>query len=231
MKTTLEELERLVPLAAKIKKGADFGDAVRMGSEAAKKAEPLPKRLGRLEPMLAALATAPRLRAGEIRELLQRVDAFGQEVSRANDPQALREVRFPLQRTEEAVGQLETALANAQRAEGEAIFGPVRQLGDALAAISDTAKEGRSLSSWAAKSAALAGRGILGPTELEELKAAAAEVPARLAALERLGIDEGVRRFLAAVAQGAATLASIDGKVLAWLQEKKAAERFQVRAR
>lgn len=231
MKATLEELERLVPLAAKIKKGADYGDAVRMGSEAARKAETLPKRLGRLEPTLAALAASPRLRCGEIRELLQRVDTSGLEVSLANDPQALREVRFPLQRTEEAIEQLEAALASAQRAEGEVAFGPVRQLGDALAAIADTARDGRSLSSWAAKWIALAGRGILDPAELEDLKAAVREVPAKLAALERLGIDESVRKFLAAVAQDKATLASIDAKVLSWLQEKNAAERFQVRAR
>ena len=224
----LQRLEQLVPLCESIRKGTEYRTALAQATSEVKKAATLPGRLESLEPALRVLRGTHQLPAGDLIPDLEKLEAAGKILEQCVNTDALKDARFSVTDVQEALQRLEMLVSRAWVARVKAELSPLERLGTVLAGIPDTKAAGIALQNWANRALAVSGSSAPTAQSVRQFAEAQAELPSRLKALGKIGIDTAIRAFLLAVAGGSATLASMTPEVLEWLRAKKAQSRFRI---
>jgi len=159
---------------------------------------------------------------------LAKLESAGRTLEQSVDADPLRDARFSVRAAQDAVQRIEALVSRAWKALVEAEFAPLQNLGAVLAGIPETKSVGSELRAWATRALTAVNAGTPTAESVGAFAKAKADVPARVAALGKLGIDAAVTAFLLEVAGGGATLENVTPKVLEWLQAKKAQSRFHV---
>jgi hypothetical protein len=225
----LQRLEQLVPLCAQIRQGTEYGAALAQAAGEVRKVAALPDRLESLEPALRVLQGTQHLPVDDLLPDLKKLEAAGRSLEKSVNAEALKDARFSVKDIQEALQRVEALVSKAWVARVQAEFSPLERLGTVLAGIPDTKQAGIALQRWATRALGVSGSGAPTADSVKHFGAVQAELPGRLEALGKLGIDAAVRAFLLEVAGERATLASMTPEVLEWLQAKKAQSRFRIK--